>query len=76
MANNNGDAVDSIRNTNKNIWIHTGIPRIHSGLLKERQTLERFKKEGSSVTSIIFASSAVLLFVYLILKFLPSGVDK
>jgi len=76
MANTDGNAMDNIRRSDKDIWVHTGFPRIHSGLLKERQTLERFKKQGSSVTTIVFLGSIFLLGIYIILGLFGQGVDS
>ena len=76
MVNTNGNAMDNIRHSDKDIWVHTGLPRIHSGLPKERQTLERLKREGSSVTTIVFLGSIFLLGVYIILGFFGQGVDS
>lgn len=76
MVNTDGNAMDDIRRSDKDIWVHTGFPRIHSGISKERQTLERFKREESSITTIIFLGSITLFGVYMVLKFFSRGIDS
>jgi hypothetical protein len=74
VVGNNGNNVDSFCDTDKDIWVYTGVTRLHSGVPKKCKKMENIKRIK---TSVIFLSSAILAVAYSVLKISSRpGLDR